>query len=356
MRDLRAFRVTWIAGILFAVMIASPPLHAQTGGSDTSRAVDSTYGFDSTWNADSAWAELGLDEEGFKFDEEVFGHVSTGWFPTPYLSWSLSYTTDAFYSDTYDRAMDLRSASLRPTTNPFGWCDPYQDSDERKIMQPYKDEENDDGYPVTNYDEHRLTFHFNPPVPLILRASAGLTITEGMLFSNDTTRSYLSLAGVVRDLREVSVVYLREYAIAGDIGVTIPFYGGFVKNEAIDLSSYYYIHAGIGGSYAVSSKATQFAQIANAKSDIRYGNGRDTVTLIDEQLLPNLNKTRYYYVGALGWNLVAEFFHLGFEVFTTIPITPVLDDADWKQYFVGARISLGYQWTPRKDENKPLWP
>lgn len=339
-----------VAIILIGILAVTATSVAQTGRSDSTGIADTT------WNADSAWAELGLDEEGFQFDDEVFGHVSTGWLPTPYFSWSLSYTTDAFYSDTYDRGVDIRSKSFRPATNPFGWRDPYQSSDEREIMEPYKDEEADDGYPETNYDEHRLTFHLSPPIPLILRASAGLTITEGLLYSNDTTRSYLSLAGVIKDLREVGVVYLREYAIAGDIGVTIPIYGAFVTNEVLTGSSYYYIHAGIGGSYAVCSKGTQFVQIANAKSDIRYGNGRDTVTLVDEEFLPNLNTIRYYYTGAMGWNLVIDHFHFGFELFTTIPITPVLDDADWRQNFIGMRISLGYQWVPKKELKRPLWP
>jgi len=338
----RSSATTW-GGLLVTFLACCTTVAAQTGT-------------DTTWNADSAWAELGLDPDGFQFDDEVFGHVSTGWFPIPFLAWSLSYTTDAFYSDTYDQAMSLRSASLRPTTYPFSWRDPYQDADEREIMRPYKDEEEDDGYPVTNYDEHRMTFSFSAPVPLLLRASAGLTITEGLLFSNDTTRSYLSLAGVVRNLREVGVVYLKEYAIAGDIGLTIPLYGGFIKNEAFRGSSYYYLHGGIGGSYAVSSEATQYTQIANAKSDIRYGNGGDTATLIREERLPNLNRTRYAYHAAIGWNLTAEFFHLGFELFATVPTTSVLDDADWEQYFVGARISLGYQWVPEKEENKALWP
>jgi len=328
--------------------------HAQSDD-DHELDGDSTVA-DSTWNADSAWAELGLDPDGFQFDDEVFGHVSTGWFPTPYLAWSLSYSTDAFYSDTYDRGVNVRSASLRHTTYPFTWRDPFQGSDEREIMQPFRDEEEDDGYPVTNYDEHRLTFALTPPLPLILRGSAGLTITEGMLYSNDTTRSYLSLTGVLRDLREVGVVYMNEYALACDIGVTIPLYGAFIKNEAARISSYYFVHGGIGASYAVSSKTTQYTQIANAKSDIRYGNGSDTATLIRKELLSTLNRTRYFYQGAIGWNFAAEFFAFGFELFATIPITPVLDDADWDQYFVGARISLGYQWIPDRGESKPLWP
>lgn len=304
---------------------------------------------------DSTWDDLGLDPEGFKYDEDVIGQVSSGWFPQPYTGYTLSYTGPLFYSDVFDRASNLRSHSLRPTTEPFTWHNPYDD-DEREIYQPYKDEEEDDGYPATGYDEYLLTFLWNLRMPVILRASAGLQVTEGMLFSSDTSRSYLTLRGVAQPFKEVGVVYLKQHSIVGSAGINIPIYGGFIKSEAITLSSYYYIYAGYSAAYAVSSKGTQYTQIANAKDDIRYGNGADTVTLINNARLPDLNRLRTSLDFALGWNVAAEFGALGFEVFASVPQSSVLKDADWKQYFVGLRASIGWHWQPTKRDTTGIPP
>ncbi len=345
-----------IGGVLLPAPLLAQPGGDSTWANDSTWTNDSTWADDSTSDNDSAWKALGLDPEGFKYDDDVFGHVSTGWFPQPFFSWSLTYSTDAFYSDTYDRAMNLRSSSLQPTAFPFTWCDPYEDSDERKIMKPNSDKEEDDGHPSTSYNEHMLTFILQPPIPLMLRLGAGFHWTEGLLYSNDTTRAYLSLAGVKRNFREEGVVYLKEVLLSGYAGLQIPVYGGFIDMEALRLGSYYYLFGGLGASWAFSSKATQYVQIANVKDDLRYSNGTDTVTLIDKAKLPGLNTIRTSIELGVGWNLAFDSFALGFELFGSIPQTSVLKDADWKQYVVGARFSIGYQWTPAEEPDKALWP
>ncbi len=295
-------------------------------------------------DADSTWDDYGLNPDGFKLDEDVFGHVSTGWFPQPYSAYTLSYSGSAFFADVYDRAPGIRSRSFAATSQPFTGTDPYDGSSERKIMQPNSDEEEDDGYPTTNYDEYSLTFLYNLPFPCVLRASAGLQVTEGLLFSNDESRSYLTIGGAKQRFKEVGVVYMKQYSLMGSAGLVIPFYGGFIKNEALQMSSYYYIFGGVSGSYAVSSKATQYEQIASAKDQIRYGNGADTVTLINKRTLAGLNRGRTAIEGGIGWNLAFESIALGVEAFVSLPQTSVLDDAEWKQYFVGLRLSLGVHW------------
>ena len=178
--------------------------------------------------ADSTWDDLGLDPEGFKFDEETFGHVSSGWFPQPYTAYTLSYSGP--FGDTYDYATDIRPRGFRPTTAPFSWHNPF-DGDERAILQPNSDEEEDDGYPTTGYDDYTLTFLYNLPLPAILRFSGALQVSEGMLFSNDMSRKYLGLSGVRQPLKEVGVAYLKQYSIAGSAGINIPVYGAFIKTD-----------------------------------------------------------------------------------------------------------------------------
>jgi|GEM_PF-678678 len=295
---------------------------------------------------DSTWDDLGLDPDGFTFDESVFGHVSTGWFPQAYSAFTLSLAGKFLYADVFDRADGIRPRAFRPTTEPFTWHDPFADSDERSILQPNSDEEEDDGYPVTNYDEYMLTFLYNLPMPAVLRLNGGLQITEGMLYSLDTSRSYLTLGGAAQPFREVGVAYLKQYSIAGSAGLNIPIYGGFIRTEALTFASYYYIYAGYSFAYAVSSRGTQYTQIANAKDNIRYGNGTDTVTLINKARFDELDRLQSAIELAIGWNVAAEFGAFGFEAFVSLPQKSILKDADWKQYYAGLRISLGWHWQP----------
>jgi len=302
-------------------------------------------------DADSTWDDLGLDPEGFKFDEEIFGHVSTGWFPQPYAGFTLSYS--APWGDLYDFADGIRPRGFRPTTSPFTWHNPF-DGDEREILQPNKDEEEEDGYPATSYDDYTLTFLYNLPFPAVIRLSGALQVTEGMLFSEDNSRSYLGLSGVPQPLKEVGVVYLKQYSLAGSGGINIPIYGAFVKTEAATISSYYYLFGGYTAAYAIASSGTQYAQIANAKDAIRYGNGADTVTLIDAQRFEGLNRLRTSIDLGIGWNVMAaDFASFGAELFVSVPQSSVLQDVQWKQYFIGLRLSLGWHWVPSQKKPRP---
>jgi len=307
-----------------------PPLHAQPA--------------DSTWN-DTTWDDLGLDTLDFP-EEDIIGHTSTGWFPQPYFATSLSLSS-LVAGDIFDRGSGLRSRAFVPTAEPFGWRNPYT-NDERDILQPNSNETEEDGYPVTNYSEYLLTYLINPPFPAIVRVSAGLRISEGLLFSSDTSRSYLGLNGIPQPLKEVGVVNLEEYSIAGTAGLEIPIYGAFIDNDIITLSSYYFLFAGVTGTYAVSSEATQYAQIANAKGELRYGNATDTVRMFHERKLEGLNDLRVGYEIGIGWRFAAENFVFGLEPYITVPMTTVVKDAEWRQYPLALRISLGYQWLDSK--------
>jgi len=304
---------------------------------------------------DSTWDDLGLDPEGFKLDEDIIGHVSAGWFPQAYSGYTLSFTGKLFYADVHDRAEGIRPRGLRTTTEPFTWRNPF-DSDERDILQPNSEEEEDDGYPTTDHEEYLLTFLYNLPMPAIIRLQGGLEITEGMLFSEDTSRAYLTLGGAAQPFKEVGVAYLKQHSINGSAGLNIPVYGGFIKSEAITLASYYYLYAGYSFSYAVSSKGTQYVQIADAKENLRYGNGADTLTFINKDRFEELNRLRTAIEVGVGWNLAAEFGALGFEAFVSLPQSSVLKDVEWKQYFAGLRISVGWHWLPGKKERPGLPP
>jgi hypothetical protein len=295
---------------------------------------------------DSTYDDFGLDPEGYKVESDLIGHYSHGWFPQPYTASTLSFMTNFIYADVFDFADGIRPGGFHPTTSPFTWHNPYI-GNEREIMQAGKNETEDDGFPVTEYSEYSLSYLYNLPMPAIVRGDLQLRITDGLLFSNDTTRSYLALSGVKHSLKEVGVMHLAEYTLAGSLGLNIPFYGVFLESEATNVSSYYYLHVGASAGYVIVSKATQYAQIANAKDELRYGNSRDTVTFLQKKKLGDLDRFRTALDFSLGWGFATDFGAFSIEAFVTVPVSSVLKDAEWKQYYTGLRLALGYQWEPR---------
>lgn len=289
-----------------------------------------------------------LDPEEFEVESDLALYHSTGWFPRPHPGMSLMLLLE--FGDVWDRAPGIRSQAFASTPFPFSHSDPFGDSDERDIMKSFSEEEEDDT-PETGYNGYTLLFTANLPLPLVLRAEAGLLMADGLLFSSDRTRSFLEHNGSRRRFHEVGVVYMEEYLLKGSVGFSIPVYGAFLSNDnglyrstSTTVASYYYLHGAITGLYAVSSKAAQYAQIADVKDRLRYDNGADTVRLQPRAMLEGTQRSRTAVSVAVGWALSSQSVSLCIEPFVMIPITPVLGDAEWRQIMGGVRMALGYQW------------
>lgn len=308
---------------------------------------------DSSWTAgaDSTWDDLVLNPDDFDFGGELMSHYSHGWFPQPFYATSLSFASDFIYVDVFDRANDIRSTSFRTTTAPFSWHNPF-DGDEQEILQLREVEEEVEDYPETDYDEYALTYLMHLPLPAILRFGAALQITDGLLFANDTSRMFLGVNGLKRPFKEVGVVHLREYLLAGRAGLNIPFYGVFLKSELTDIFSYYYLHGSVVGAYAIASKSTQYSQIADVENELRYQNGGDTATLMYKERFRDLDPVRLSLDAGFGFNFGAEFGTIGFETFIQVPYSSVLRDVEWKQFIAGFRLSFGYLWIPEGSKRR----
>lgn len=278
----------------------------------------------------------------FKLEDDLFDHYSHGWFPSCYNAREFTIYGSSF-SDVFDKANNIRSNSFVSTTNGFCGSSPYSKRSYRDIKVMDKDENTDEGYPVTNNDEYKFYLIQNLLIPLQLRFDGGLRISEGMLFADDTTRSFLSLSGVKQNFQEVSVLHLKEHSAVVNIGLQMPVYGIFFKSNIISVSSFYYLRGSIGASYAITTDATQYIQIADIKNQLRYSNAQDTATLSNAIRLPNLNRFRYELEFSAGWHLSFERVIFNFELYSTYPISSVINDAVWKQYIVGIRTGLGIQ-------------
>lgn len=282
-----------------------------------------------------------LDPDTFEVEDDLTLYQSAGWFPRPYAGFAFTFLWES--GDIWDRASGIRSASFVPTKFAFSHRNPYGDSEERDIRESFSDD-NDDGYPSTGFSGYSLALTANLPLPAVLRLETGLLVTDGILFSSDRTRSFLTYNGSRRGFHEVGVVHLEEWLLKGSVGLNIPVYGAFLIAGEGAVSSYYYVHGGMTAMWQVSNRGTQYAQIADAKDDLRYSNGTDTVRLQPREAWDNTNTFRTAISVGIGWNVAAQFFSFSFEPFVLLPVTSVLTDAEWKQVTGGARLFIGYQW------------
>lgn len=290
-----------------------------------------------------------INPDEFEVESDMLGRHSAGWFPRPYPGYTLSFMVAGGQgSDVWDKASGLRSTALVPTTFAFTHRNPYANNDQRTIIKPFARTDDSDGeedeYPETDYEEYSLLFTANLPFPAVVRAEAGLLVTDGILFSSDKTRRFLAYSGTRQSFHEVGVLHREEWLLKGSIGVDVPVYGAFVQVEDLVISSYYYVHGSVTGVALISGKSTQYAQIADVKDGLRYANGTDTVRLQPRGEWDNVHSFRTALSVGIGWNISVQFFSLRLEPFIMIPLTSVLRDAEWKQYMGGIRLSLGYQW------------
>lgn len=286
---------------------------------------------DSTVNLE----ELNPDE--FKFEPDFEYKASYGWFPVPvdnYFNISLEYMS----GDISDLTSDINPAGFIKTKHPYSGNNPLSD-DERKIMQSYKNSEVDDDYPETDF--WSIGFHalFNTRFPLIFRIHTALSFNEGLLFSLDEKKSFLNYNGIKTTFKEASIIYQDEIMFSAGINCLIPFYGAFASIE-MPVVSYYYLSFGINWGYPLSSNTTQYTQIANYKDYIRYKNGQDTIHLITEKTLSDLNYSRYYANIGLGFEFDIARIGIGMEFYVSAPLNSVVKDALWKQWIYGLKTSF----------------
>ncbi len=314
------------------------------------------YGFSSDsldiFERDSVWnlQELNADTLDFNLNFEV--SESHGWFPDRFDN-SYHFGINFFMGDNNDMANNIRPESFSPTKNPFSSDIPIPQED-RRIMEPgsrafytfneYSGEGQDYSnaeYPRTGYWGFGLDFLMNLNLPFSLRFQTQFIMSDGLLFTEDKSKSFLN-NGKKKRFNEIGVVYLEEMFLNAGIGVQLPVYGGFVNMPDMQIASYYYIFSSINLDYAVLSQATQYMQIADAKNELRYDNLQDTLRLISEESFSTVNRFRPRFEFGFGWNLIGSSVGLGLEIFGSIPLESVLDDAYWRQYKWGIKISLNY--------------
>jgi hypothetical protein len=282
--------------------------------------------------------ELNPEEYVYTPDYEV--HASYGWFPVPvdnYFNMSLEYTG----GDISDLASWISPSGFVKTKFPYTGNNPLSGK-ERKIMRSNENlEVEDEEYPVTDFWSIGFHFKFNTRLPLIFRIHTTFSFNEGLLFSLDETKNYLNFNGTKNPFKEASIVYQDEIMFNAGLNCLIPFYGAFAKIE-VPVQTYYYLSFGLNYSYPLSSRTTQFSQIVDAKEFLRYNNGQDTIHLITEKPLTDLNYSRYHANIGLGMEFDISRIGMGLEFYVSVPLNSVVSDALWKQWIYGLKWNFNF--------------
>lgn len=335
------FALLPVAAILLVLSIPSLPVDAQPPGEEE------PYPWEE-WTLDSLETE-DFDEIDDGINEVV--HYSKGILPTPSPGASFELVFPLFYNNVFDRAEGVRSAFAARTAEPFGDDDPYNcpfrlfgDCEERTILERGGSREADGGYPEREFAEFGLRLSYHLPLPAVLQVALAYRHAGGILYSEDTSRAYLSYDGSIRSFREIGQLHYETWGVSGSVGLHIPVYGAFLTTKALTFGSYYYLGGGLSADYALDSRVNQFTQIADAKDQIRYGNLQDTAVLFRRHQPDGFARLRTGIELHLGWRVTAEVISFGFEAFASLPRESLLEDAEWKEYYGGFRMFVGYLW------------
>ncbi|MBX3042662.1 MAG: hypothetical protein KIT33_01060 [Candidatus Kapabacteria bacterium] len=286
------------------------------------------------WDLDS------LDYNELNFEEDFSYQASYGWFPKIVTS-KLSYLIYANGGDIWDEAQLKTTPHIAHARLPLIASIPIS-TDRRKTKKAYSIEDDDNG-PATEYGEIGLGIRFKTTDYFFTRVQLAYVFGHSLLGSVDKSKRFLSTDGNIKILEEANLLHLREYGINMNLGMEIPFYGAFASADENTMESHYYLYTGLKTSQILKSRVNQYLQILNVKNEIRYDNGRDTLNLIHNLELPNINLTKFRAEMGLGYRFMFDGFGLGYEITYSYPLTNVINDEFWRQHIVTFNFSINFR-------------
>ncbi len=265
----------------------------------------------------------------FSEDEEITEYTK-GYFPYPITT---TFTVGILNENTvfFSEANGINPKGLKSING--GYSIYYkEDLSDREFKKKFSDEEEDTEIETESYS-WGLDFRLTPNIgfPVIFRAAAMFTWSTDVLFSTDYSKSYLDFDNTLHNYFEINNLLLEETLLETKLGVSIPIYGAFSGNP-LPFSSIFSLYLGVNNGQVLSSKASQFVQIGNAKDKIRFENGLDTLVQTSNVELSSLVKNRFGMeigiehgaeIGGVGYN---------FWINALIPTESILSDELWKQY------------------------
>lgn len=276
-------------------------------------------------------------------------HSSRGWFPSPFAAHSIFLWSSINIPLNF--ADNVRFPALPATTNPFTLTSPYSDDDKRKPFKVGFKKEREGDYPKSYDGSIGILYELSVPIPVMLRVGARYAWQGTVLFSSTSAGRFLpsNTAETLEQVQIVNNLLVEERRAEGLAGIKIPIYGAFADLLDQRVASYYYLSLSALGSYAFWQNTTQYAQILTTDDKLRFPNRTDTTQRWNAPM-PNFNQTRINIDVALGWGVSGEI-AIGsidaglaslIEVYCTIPTATVVQGVEWRQYSIGARLTVGW--------------
>lgn len=280
--------------------------------------------------------ELDLENLELKI-ENIEIYKSTGMFPADrFGNYNYSFFIDLAYN--FNIASNLRSKYLVETKYPFTGRSGLND-DERKIKKAFSFAEEEE-YPEPYFSNIGLSAEVSTGIPLILKFNFAISWANSLINSIDNSKYYINKFGELKQLKEACIYYLDETLLNLGIGFLIPIYGAYFEGLGQKTSSIYYLYTGFNYKYPLKSQSIQFYQIANAKDDIRYSNGIDTMVVYSKSYAKGINLNRYNLELGLGYDFKAMNYGLFLQIFVNYQLNSFLVDANWHQYQFGLKFGL----------------
>ena len=296
-------------------------------------SIDYYWGSDSLFNFYDEVQDTLFQDNNFNFQ------YSHGWFPQPFERFS-SVSFFTILGDINDHADNINPDGMQLTAKPYSSYCPAS-SREREIMFPNKVQADTGGYPQTVNAILGLSIRHNlNMMPAFFNFDIGVELNNGILFSEDNSRAYLSYAGNKVHFKELGIIHLHEALLHTALGLEFPVYGVFLETDDNLMVSYYYFKPSLGLSFALWSGATQYMQIADVKNSLRYGNGTDTLRLETEKTLDGLHRIRFNLQLEAGWTFTAGGLGVEFGFFYSVPLNSVIIDEYWAQYKWGIKMAF----------------
>jgi hypothetical protein len=158
---------------------------------------------------------------------------------------------------------------------------------------------------------------------------------------NENEMLFLNEIKLPEAFKERTFIDNSEILFKAGAGLSIPLFdfiqGNFKRSARIERQSFS-IYLGVSVATPIKSEATQYLQIVN-NDLLRYRNGTDTLVIINDSKLETLNSFRSYFDVLLSWRISGKM-GFGADLYYSYQLNSVLEDSDWKQWFLGLRFSL----------------
>ncbi len=183
---------------------------------------------------------------------------------------------------------------------------------------------------VNYHTNYTIDFRFN--VAYDLNREVLYSEKKLLYLDNDSPEEFI----------ERTIVYNDETLIKPGAGLLIQILGSsdqYLGGAALGLQQYLSLYLGFSVAVPLSSSATQYLQIKNNNDILRYKNGSDTLRIIDNRQLVDINFFRSYFDAEIGW-FVENQINFGISAYYSYQLNSILENSNWKQWICGIKLSF----------------